>query len=280
MKGEHSLEALCGAFGVSRSGYYDWLNSRQHPGKRASEDAQISQDIARIHASSRGTYGSPRIAASLRSEGRRHGRSRIARLMRHEGLYGRQKGRYRVQTTDSNHDHPIAPNRLAEAPPTSAPDQIWVADITYIPTDEGWLYLAGVLDLHSRRIVGWAMGPTIDSALVLSALSMATLHRSPPPGLLFHSDRGVQYAAGNFRDALAAAGLVPSMSRRGNCYDNAAMESFWSTLKIELVYRGHFVTRRQAQSEIFDFIEVFYNRQRRHTSLGGLSPVDFELKNN
>jgi len=200
--------------------------------------------------------------------------------MRQKRIVGRQKGCHRVQTTDSNHDHPIAPNRLAEAPPTSAPDQIWVADITYIPTDQGWLYLAGVLDLHSRRIVDWAMGPTIDSALVLSALFMATLHRSPPPGLLFHSDRGGQYAAGNFRDALAAAGLVPSMSRRGNCYDNASMESFWSTLKLELVYRGHFATHRQAQSEIFDFIEAFYNRQRRHSSLGGLSPADFELQNN
>lgn len=140
MKGEHSLEALCGAFGVSRSGYYDWLKSRQHPGKRASEDAQISQDIARIHASSRGTYGSPRIAACLRSEGRRHGRSRIARLMRHDGLYGRQKGRYRVQTTDSNHDHPIAPNRLAALPAPQRPNEVWVADITYIPTEhEHWL---------------------------------------------------------------------------------------------------------------------------------------------
>ena len=177
-------------------------------------------------------------------------------------------------------DPPIAPNRLAEAPQATASNQIRVADITCIPTDEGWLYLAGVLDLHSREIVGRAMSPVIDSALVLSALSMATLHRSPPPGLLFHSDRGVQYAAGNFRDALAAAGLVPSMSRRGNCYDNASMESFWSTLKLELVYRRTFDNHRDARSQIFDFIEAFYNRQRRHTSLGGLSPADFELKNN
>ena len=280
MRNHHSVAMLCEILQVSPSGFYDWDRRRSNPGPRAAEDLALAEEIAAIHSKSRQTYGSPRIDAELRSLGHRHGRNRIARLMRQKRIVGRQKGRHRVQTTDSNHDHPIAPNRLAEAPPTSAPDQIWVADITYIPTDEGWLYLAGVLDLHSRRIVGWAMGPTIDSALVLSALSMATLHRSPPPGLLFHSDRGVQYAAGNFRDALAAAGLVPSMSRRGNCYDNAAMESFWSTLKIELVYRGHFVTRRQAQSEIFDFIEVFYNRQRRHTSLGGLSPVDFELKNN
>jgi transposase InsO family protein len=280
MRNDHSVAMLCEILQVSPSGFYDWDRRRSNPGPRAAEDLALAEEIAAIHSKSRQTYGSPRIGAELRSRGHRHGRNRIARLMRQKRIVGRQKGRHRVQTTDSNHDHPIAPNRLAEAPPTTAPDQIWVADITYIPTDEGWLYLAGVLDLHSRRIVGWAMGPTIDSALVLSALSMATLHRSPPPGLLFHSDRGVQYAAGNFREALAAAGLVPSMSRRGNCYDNAAMESFWSTLKLELVYRGHFVTHRQAQSEIFDFIEAFYNRQRRHTSLGGLSPADFELKNN
>jgi putative transposase len=280
MRNDHSLAMLCEILHVSPSGFYDWDRRRASPGPRAAEDQARAAEIAAIHSQSRQTYGSPRIDAELRSRGRRHGRNRIARLMRHKGLRGRQKGRHRVQTTDSNHDHPIAPNRLAEAPPTSGPNQIWVADITYIPTDEGWLYLAGVLDLHSRRIVGWAMSPAIDSALVLSALSMATLHRSPPPGLLFHSDRGVQYAAGNFRDALAAAGLVPSMSRRGNCYDNASMESFWSTLKLELVYRGRFLTHHQARSEIFDFIEAFYNRQRRHTSLGGLSPANFELKNN
>lgn len=280
MRNDHSICMLCEALAVSTSGFYDWVRRRSSPGPRAVEDKALAKEITSIHSQSRQTYGAPRIDAELRSRGRRHGRNRIAKLMRHEGLRGRQKARHRVQTTDSNHDHPIAPNRLAHAPKTSAPDQIWVADITYIPTDEGWLYLAGVLDLHSRRIVGWAMSPTIDSTLVLSALSMATLHRSPPSGLLFHSDRGVQYAAGNFRDALAAAGLVPSMSRRGNCYDNASMESFWSTLKLELVYRTRFLTHQQARSQIFDFIEIFYNRQRRHTSLNGLSPADFELKNN
>ena len=280
MRHDHSIAMLCDNLLVSTSGFYDWDARRSAPGPRALEDIALADEIVAIHSRSRQTYGAPRIDADLRARGRRHGRNRIARLMRQKRIVGRQKGRHRVQTTDSNHDHPIAPNRLALAPPTSAPDQIWVADITYIPTDQGWLYLAGVLDLHSRRIVGWAMSPTIDSALVLAALSMATLHRSPPPGLLFHSDRGVQYAAGNFRDALASAGLVPSMSRRGNCYDNASMESFWSTLKLELVYRDRFATHRQARSEIFDFIEAFYNRQRRHTSLGGLSPADFELKNN
>ena len=280
MRNDHSIARLCQNLLVSPSGFHDWDRRRAAPGPRAVEDLALAQEIAAIHAESRQTYGAPRIALELRSRGRRHGRNRIARLMKGRSLCGRQKGRHRAQTTDSHHDHPIAANHLAEAPPTSAPDQIWVADITYIPTAEGWLYLAGVLDLHSRRIVGWAMGPTIDSALVLSALSMATLHRAPPPGLLFHTDRGVQYAAGNFRAALQAAGLVASMSRRGNCYDNAAMESFWSTLKLERVYRRQFDTRLQARSEIFDFIEAFYNRQRRHTSLGGLSPAHFELLNN
>ena len=279
MRNDHSLARLCENLQVSLSGFYAWDRRRCAPGPRAVEDVALAEEIAAIHAQSRRTYGAPRIGLELRSRGRRHGRNRIARLMRHQGLRGRQKGRHRVPTTDSNHDHPIAPNRLAEAPATTAPNQIWVADITYVPTPEGWFYLAGVLDLHSRRLVGWAMSPSIDSALVLAALAMATRHRQPRPGLIFHSDRGVQYAAGNFREALAAAGLVPSMSRRGNCYDNAAMESFWSTLKLELVYRRQFATRHQAQAELFDFIEVFYNRQRRHTSLDGLSPAAFELKN-
>jgi putative transposase len=200
--------------------------------------------------------------------------------MKQKDLCGRQKGRYRVQTTDSNHDQPIAPNRLAEAPKATKPNQLWVADITYIETKEGWLYLAAILDLYSRRIVGWAMSPRIDTTLVLKALAMALLHRSPPRDLLFHSDRGVQYASADYRRALRQAGLVASMSRKGNCYDNASIESFWSTLKLELVYRRSFNTRAQAQSEIFDYIEAFYNRQRSHSALNYHSPVDFELQNN
>ena len=271
---------LCDNLQVSPSGFYDWDLRRSNPGTRAVEDEALAAAVVEIHAQSRQTYGAPRVVAALRSHGLRHGRNRVARIMKSKGLSGRQKGRYRVRTTDSNHDHPIAPNRLAEAPSPCAPNQTWVADITYIPTGEGWLYLAGVLDLHSRKIVGWAMGSSIDSALVLSALSMALLHRAPAEGLLFHSDRGVQYAAGDFRAALAQAGLIPSMSRRGNCYDNAAMESFWSTLKIELIYRRDFATHREAKTEIFDYIESFYNRHRIHTSLDGLSPAEFEHQNN
>jgi putative transposase len=177
-------------------------------------------------------------------------------------------------------NEPIAPNRLAQVPKATAPNQLWVADITYIETQEGWLYLAGVLDLYSRKIVGWAMSERIDTALVLKALAMARLHRQPPTGLLFHSDRGVQYASADYRQALQTASLVPSMSRKGNCYDNATMESFWSTLKLELIYRRDFATRAQARTEIFDYIEIFYNRQRAHSALDYHSPVDFELINN
>jgi transposase InsO family protein len=280
MKESHSIEALCELLDVSKSGYYDWLQRRCHPGPRALADADLAKTIAQIHARSRQTYGSPRIVMELRKQDKLHGRNRVRRLMKASGLCGRQQGRYRVATTDSNHDEPIAPNRLAEAPKATAPNQIWVADITYIQTGEHWLYLAAILDLYSRKIVGWAMSERIDTLLILKALGMALLHRNPPKDLLFHSDRGVQYASADYRAALAQAGLVPSMSRKGNCYDNAYIESFWSTLKLEMIYRRKFATRREAQAAIFDYIEVFYNRQRAHTALGCLSPVDFELQNN
>lgn len=193
---------------------------------------------------------------------------------------GRQQGRYRVQTTDSNHAQPIAPNLMATAPTPTVPNQIWVGDITYIETQEGWLYLAAVLDRYSRKIVGWAMSERIDTDLVLKAFAMALRHRQPTAPVLFHSDRGVQYASADYRHALTQAGLVTSRSRKGNCYDNATMETFWSTLKLELVYRCHFATRSQARSQIFDYRECFYNRQRAQSALDYRSPVDFETKNN
>lgn len=280
MKNNHPILRLCLHLEVSASGYYDWQRRRSCPGPRALEDQTLAQEIGQIHTRSRQTYGAPRVEKELRKQGRCHGRNRVARLMKRKGLCGRQKGRYRVQTTDSNHDQPIAPNRLAQAPRATAPNQLWVADITFIETQEGWLYLAAILDLYSRRIVGWAMSPRIDTALVLKALGMALLHRNPPADLLFHSDRGVQYASVDFRRALSQAGLLASMSRKGNCYDNASIESFWSTLKLELVYRRTFNTRAQAQTEIFDYIEAFYNRQRSHSALDYHSPVDFELLNN
>jgi transposase InsO family protein len=200
--------------------------------------------------------------------------------MRQQGLCGRAKGRFRVCTTDSHHDQPIAPNRLPQLPPPDAPNRVWLGDITYVATEEGWLYLAGVLDLYSRRLTGWAMSEHIDTELILAAWGMALTHCQPPAGLVFHSDRGVQYASHDYRHALQSAQTIASMSRKGNCYDNAAMESFWSTLKHELIYRRHFKTRAEARQAIFEFIEVFYNRQRLHSSLGYRSPIDFENQNN
>jgi transposase InsO family protein len=280
MKSDYPILVLCEHLEVSASGYYDWLNRRTAPGPRALATQTLAQQIKAIHAQSRQTYGSPRIVDELRKQGYRHGRNRIARLMRQADLCGRQQRRYRVQTTDSNHDQPIAPNYLAQVPKATAPNQLWVADITYIETREGWLYLAAILDLYSRKIVGWAMCQHINTSLVLKALAMALLHRQPPASLLIHSDRGVQYASADYRQALAQAGLVASMSRKANCYDNATMESFWSTLKLELVYRRDFATRSQARTEIFDYIESFYNRQRAHSALNYHSPVDFENQNN
>jgi transposase InsO family protein len=280
LKAEHCIAQLCQAFEVSPSGYYDWSDRQAHPSQRQQQDQQLKEQIHRIHAQSRNTYGSPRVQMKLREAGQRHGRNRISRLMREQDLCGRQKKRYRVVTTDSRHDEPIAPNRLAEAPAATGANQIWVADITYVWTAQGWVYVAAILDLYSRRIVGWAISQQINTALVLLALSMALTHRQPPTGLLFHSDRGVQYASADYRRALRAAGLVGSMSRKANCYDNAAMEAFWSTLKLELVYRREFENADQLRQTLFDYIEVFYNRQRLHSALGYQTPTGFESANN
>jgi len=280
MKTEHPIRWLCEALEVSASGYYDWSHRQTQPSARALENERLAQQIAQVHQQSRQTYGSPRIQKALGQAGHAYGRHRIARLMRLQGLCGRAKGRFRVCTTDSNHDQPIAPNRLPELPAPSAANQVWLGDITYVPTEEGWLYLAGILDLYSRRLAGWAMSETIDTQLILAAWGMALTQRQPPAGLVFHSDRGVQYASQDYRQALQSAQAIASMSRQGNCYDNAAMESFWSTLKQELIHRRHFKTRDQARQAIFDFIEVFYNRQRLHSSLAYRSPIDFENQSN
>lgn len=274
MSGEHPLKALCATLGVSRSGYYDWLG--RAPSQRAQANATLRTTIRELHAASLGTYGSPRIKRDLDRIGPPVGQNRIARLMREEQLQGRTRRRFRVRTTDSNHAEPIAPNRLAQAPAPTKPNKAWVTDITYIETDEGWLYLAGVLDLFSRRLIGWAMDSSLATALPLAALLMALRQRRPAPGLLHHSDRGVQYASEDYRACLAEHGVTASMSRTGNCYDNATMEAFWSTLKLELVYRRHFATRHEATNAIFAYIEDFYNRRRLHSSLGYLSPLDFE----
>ena len=282
MKQEHSITLLCQTLAVSKSGFYQWLSAQAHPAKRRAEEEELAGEICRIHRASRATYGAPRIQASLRHLGPRHGRNRISRIMREHQICGRQKRRYRVRTTDSKHDQPIAPNRLAGLPAPCGPNQIWLADITYIQTREGWLYLAAILDLYSRKIVGWAAGERIDTALVLNAWNMAVHHRQPPAGLVFHSDRGIQYASLQYRSALQAARTIASMSRKANCYDNAVMEAFWSTLKLELIYRqdGGFATRPEARAALFEYIEVFYNRQRLHSALGFRSPAFFEGTNN
>jgi putative transposase len=272
MNPEYPIRLLCESLDVAPSGYYDWRRRQVQPGQRHLENARLAQAIQQVHQQSRQTYGSPRIHQVLRRSGQACGRNRVARLMRQLQLAGRQRRRYRVRTTDSQHAPPIAPNRLAAQPPPTRPNQVWVADITYIPTAEGWLYLAGILDLYSRKLVGWAMGSHLDTRLVLASWHMALGRRRPKAGLLLHSDRGCQYASSELRQALHQAHAVASMSRTANCYDNATMESFWSTLKHELIYRTNFRTRAEAKAAIFEFIEVFYNQTRLHSSLNYLFP--------
>ena len=275
---QHPVRALCDAFGVSRSGYYAWLI--RPPSQRAQTDARLSEQLAQAHDASRRTYGSPRLVIVLRRQGHAVSRRRVRRLMRAAGRHGVQRRRFVPQTTDSHHAQPIAPNRLAEIGPPQRRDQAWVTDITYVPTDEGWLYVAGVLDRWSRRVIGLAMAGHLRTELVSAALSQARQRRQPVVGCLHHSDRGCQYASDAYRQLLKTYGLEPSMSRAGNCYDNAVMESFWSTLKNELIQRCRFTTRSQARQAIFEYVEVFYNRQRLHSALGYRSPVDFENQNN
>jgi transposase InsO family protein len=275
MSDEYPVQVLCATLEVSASGYHAWAG--RAPGVRAKANAALLPLIVEAHRESRQTYGSPRITHWLRGHGQACGRVRVARLMRLAGLNRRIRRRFRpMSLTDSDHDLPVAPNRLLEKTSPARPDAVWVADITYVETGEGFLYVAGILDRCSRRCIGWAMGDSLATTLPLAALDMALTQRRPTGGLLHHSDQGVQYASQNYRQRLAQAGVVPSMSRRGNCYDNAAMESFWSSLKRELVHRRRFVTRGEARAAIFEWIEVFYNRTRCHSALGYKSPVDFE----
>ena len=278
LEDQYQIGDLCAALGVSRSGYHAW--KKRPPSARTRRDLELSQHLCQTHADSRQTYGSPRLRAALRQQGQRISRRRVRRLMRQHGLRGAQPRRFVPQTTDSRHDQPIAPNRLAEAPAPTGPDQQWVTDLTYVRTAEGWLYVAAVMDRWSRRIVGLAMATHMESSLIEQALAQALRQRRPPAGCLHHSDRGSQYASVSYRAQLAQAGLVASMSRAGNCYDNAAMESFWGKLKTELVHRFDFGTRQEARLAIFEYVEVFYNRVRLHSALGHKSPVDFELQLN
>jgi transposase InsO family protein len=266
---------LCKVLEVSRSGFYAW--ERRVPSARSREDAKLRVHIAAIHERSRGTYGSPRVHAELRALGLGASRKRVARLMRELGIASRRKRRFKA-TTDSRHDLPVAENVLDRKFDADAPNVAWVTDITYVWTSEGWLYLAAILDLFSRRVVGFAMSERIDRELVLEALRVAAGRRAPNAGLVHHSDRGSQYASNDYQAALDELGVVCSMSRKGNCWDNAVAESFFATLKTELVYLRRFATRAEARAAIFDFIETFYNRQRRHSTLAFLSPVEFEMK--
>ena len=275
MKGEHSIARLCEILEVSRSGYYRW---RQRPvSPRQRRDGELAARIAEAHRKGRGSYGAPRIVQELRAEGTPISQRRCARLMRTLGLKGKKRHARKPRTTDSRHGKPPAPNLLAERPVPSGPNQIWVTDITYIRTAEGWLYLAAILDLWSRRIVGWACAPTLHASLVLAALQRALRQRRPAMGLLHHSDRGSQYVDEDYLKALAAACIERSMSRAGNCYDNAFAESFFSSFKTESgIIETIPQTRRDGELVCFDYIESFYNTTRRHSSLGYRSPVAFE----
>ncbi len=274
-KAHHPVEALCRNFNVSRSGFYAW--KRRAPSATARRDVRLGAEVVAIHARSRGTYGSPRIHAELAARGEHVARKRVARLMSEQGLSARRKRTYRT-TTDSNHTQPTAPNVLARSFSTTAPNEVWVTDVTAVWTAEGWLYLAALLDLFSRRVVGWAMSETNDAGLALSALRAALRSRRPPEGLLHHSDRGSPYASQEYRAELAAHGLRRSMSRRGNCWDNAVAESFFSSLKTEHVPDKGYPTRAAARVAINEYIDSFYNLTRRHSHNGYLSPIEFELK--
>ena len=281
-RGEYAVRLMCRVLAVSPAGYYAWR--KRAPSARAVADERLALDIRAAFAASDATYGAPRVHRDLRADGLRVGRKRVARLMRREGLVGRAPRARRAGTTDSDHPHPVAPNLLGrrfavrDENGVAALDRVWVSDITYVPTRAGWLYLAVVLDLASRRVVGWAMRDTPDAGLALAALGMAVAARRPAPGLIHHSDRGVQYACGAYQALLAAHALRPSMSRRGDCWDNAVAESFFATLELELIGRRDWATRDDARRAIFAFIETWYNRVRRHSALGYLSPAEYEAQ--
>jgi putative transposase len=273
---EYSVRMMCRVFEVKPSGYYAWLG--RGVSRRAQQNQALKHQIIEIHTDSDGTYGSPRVRDELIDQGHGVGRHRIARLMRELGLRGCPQKRYRV-TTQSHHGFAVAPNRLEREFVPPAPNRCWAADITYIRTGEGWLYLAVVLDLYSKAVVGWSMSERITRELVIKALSMALSRRRPAGELMHHSDRGSQYASSDFQSLLDEHGIECSMSGAGNCYDNAAVESFFALLKRERVYRRQYRTRQEAKTDLFDYIERFYNRKRRHGSAGRMSPFNYEAIN-
>lgn len=275
-----SVREQCRVLEVSCSGFYGWKQRREVPGPRAEGDRVLSERVASIFSGSRQTYGSPRVHACLQSQGVVCGEKRVARLMQEQGLVARKR-RNRCRTTDSRHQFPVAPHYLQRrfaVQEIEGKDCVWCGDISYVWTAEGWLYVATIVDLFSRRVVGWAMSDSLDRTIVLDALRMAIEARRPQSGLLHHSDRGSQYASADCQELLQDNNIICSMSRKGNCWDNAPMESFFSTLKTELIHRREFATRAEAKSAIFEYIEVFYNRQRIHSSLGYLTPDQYEQR--
>lgn len=274
---QYPVRELCLALEVTRSGYYAWRRGQETA--REVANRLLTEEIRRVHRQKRGRYGSPRITEQLRRDGHRCNHKRVERLMRTNGLKGCSSRRRRVCTTDSEHDYPVAPNLLLNRPAPSRPNEVWVADITYVPTAEGWLFLAAVMDLYSRQILGWSVWENLQAGGPLQALKRALVRRLHPKGTIHHSDRGVQYACQAYRQELKAAGLVASMSRKGNCYDNAAMEAFWSTLKREAMAQSATWPKDRVRRELFEYIEGDYNRSRLHSSLGYQSPVDFENQN-
>jgi putative transposase len=271
----HGVKKMCQVIGASRSGYYRW--KKLPYGKRQKENEKILMEIKESHKNSRRVYGSPRITDELQAKGIVCSRNRVARIMKVHGIFAKTAKKFKA-TTNSNHNLPVAENLLNQNFTAEKPNTVWVSDITYIWTLEGWLYLAVILDLYSRQVIGWAMSNRMTSGLVIKALYQAIGRRKPGIGCVFHSDQGVQYASADFRDVLKAYSFIQSMSRKGNCYDNAVAESFFHTLKIEHVYDYRYETRAEATQSIFEYIEMFYNRQRRHSSLGYRSPVSFELE--
>jgi transposase InsO family protein len=269
------ISVQCVVLDVTRSGYYAWR--KRPPSQRARRRTELTARIRAIHAvKNQDVYGSPRVHRELLAQGEPCNRKTVAECMQAAGIHARTSKKFRVRTTDSNHPHPVAENIVDRNFQPSQKNETWTADITYIPTGEGWLYLAAVEDLYSRKIVGWSMSDRIDSRLVVDALEMAIQRELPGTGLVTHSDRGVQYASDHYQSLLKEYGLTCSMSRKGNCWDNAPMESFFATLKKELVHHETYPTREAARRSLFEYLECFYNRVRRHSSLGYLSPVEFE----
>jgi putative transposase len=268
------IRSMCQALGVSKAGYYAWFD--REPSVADKRREVLAEEIRTAHADVKRRYGSPRMHAELNSRGHACSVNTVAKIMKGLGIQAISHRKFRVSTTDSNHDFPIADNVVDREFTASKPNEVWLTDMTYIETREGWLYLAAVEDMYSRRVVGWSMDVTMESRLVVDALEMAVRQRYPDEGLLIHSDRGSQYASEHYQRLLARKGITCSMSRKGNCYDNAPMESFFATLKKELVHHEDYATVEEAKASVFEFIEVFYNRQRRHSSLGNVSPAEFE----